>query len=131
MRVKEGIRISSKTIKQKGKVNEKQFYQRQLALYKEFIVSHRDQTWVFSSAKWPTLQQIILASVISGLINNKASTTMEARYQIFIEREFFISTSMDIVKDKFQAQHGLVLAMSLKLFKTMRTTTCVFLRCEN
>ena len=32
--MKEGIRISSRTIKQKGKDNEKQFYHRQLALYK-------------------------------------------------------------------------------------------------
>ena len=39
---------------------------------------------------------------------------MEARYQIFIEREFLISTTMDFPKDKFQAQCELVLAMSIK-----------------
>ena len=56
---------------------------------------------------------------------------MEARYQIFIEREFLIFTTRDFPKDKFQAQRELVLAMSIKLFKTMWTTTRLYLRREN
>ena len=39
---------------------------------------------------------------------------MKARYQIFIEREFLISTTRDFPKDEFQAQCELVLAMSIK-----------------
>ena len=50
---------------------------------------------------------------------------MEARYQIFLERELLISTTRDCPKEKFQAQCELVLAMSIKLFKTMWTTTSV------
>ena len=56
---------------------------------------------------------------------------MEARYQIFIEREFLISTTNDFPKDKFQAQREIVLAMPIKLFKTMWTTTRLFLWREN
>lgn len=48
---------------------------------------------------------------------------MEARYQTFIEREFLISTTRDFPKDKFKGQRELVLAMSIKSFKTMWTTT--------
>lgn len=49
--------------------------------------------------------------------------TMEARYQIFIEREFLISTTRNFRKDKFRAQRKLVLVMSIKLFKTKWTDT--------
>ncbi|KAJ7373357.1 hypothetical protein OS493_012949 [Desmophyllum pertusum] len=38
MRVKEGIRISSKAIKQRRNITEKQFHQDQLALYREFLL---------------------------------------------------------------------------------------------
>ena len=33
---------------------------------------------------------------------------MEDLYQIFIKREFLISTTRDFPKDKFQAQHELL-----------------------
>ena len=56
---------------------------------------------------------------------------MEVHYQIFIEREFLISTTRDFPKDKFPAQRELVLVKSIKLFKTMWTTTRPFLRREN
>ena len=56
---------------------------------------------------------------------------MEARYQIFIEREFLISITRGFPKGTFQAERELALAMSIKLFKTMWTTTRLFLRREN
>ena len=42
MRVKEGIRISSKAIKQRRNITEKQFHQDQLALYRVLIFSTKD-----------------------------------------------------------------------------------------
>lgn len=56
---------------------------------------------------------------------------MKPRYQIFIKREFLISTSRDFPKDKFQAQRDLVLVVSIKLLKTVWTTTRFFLRRKN
>lgn len=66
-----------------------------------------------------------------GLITNKVFITMKPSYQIFIKRESLMSTSRDFPKDKFQAQRDLVLAVSIKLLKTMWTTTRLFLRREN